>query len=71
MVCSLNEMCFLMLYVKAFMKGPMLFGNVSAADFVLYGSLPVCVLKQIISLGQIKSAHDSISEALRGMEKNE
>ncbi len=63
-VCSLNEMFFLMLYVKAFMDGPLLFPGVLAADVVLYVSAPVCALKQIISINQVRSAHETISEAL-------
>ncbi len=70
-VCSLNEMCFLMFYVKAFVTGPMLFGRVPAADVLLYMSIPVCALKQIVSITQVVSAHFTISDALNEMGKQE
>eukprot|EP00171_Calliarthron_tuberculosum_P020060 IDg20060t1 len=63
-VCSLNEMFFLMLYVKAFVRGPMLLPGVPAADALLYVSAPVCALKQLISVTQVVSAHYTISDAL-------
>lgn len=64
-VCSLNEMCFLMLYVKAFTRGPMLFGsNIAAADVMLICAAPVCVLKQVVSVIQVLSAHYTIVDAL-------
>lgn len=70
-VCSLNEMCFLMLYVKAFISGPMLFRGIYAADALLYVSIPVCALKQIISITQVFSAHFTISDALAEISADE
>lgn len=63
-VCSLNEMCFLMLYMKAFTQGPLLMGRVPLFDVVLYSAAPICVLKQFISLSQIASAHETIIDSL-------
>lgn len=70
-VCSLNEMCFLMLYVKAFnVHGPMLLSNISSVDAVLYMSAPVCTLKQFISVTQVFSAHDTIYDSLAEIQAN-
>lgn len=66
-VCSLNEMAFLMLYLKAFdVQGPQLSYSIpiSSVDIVLYSSAPVAILKQFISITQVISAHDTISDAL-------
>lgn len=53
-----------MLYMKAFMKGPLLMGNVRLFDAILYSATPVCVIKQFISLSQIVSAHETITDSL-------
>lgn len=62
-VCSMNEMCFLMLYMKAFMIGPVLFGSVTFFDAAIYCSAPICILKQIISVRQVASAHVTIADS--------
>lgn len=62
-VCGLNEMCFLALYMTAFHAEDTVASWLHYFDAVLYTSLPVCVLKQVISLRQIASAHDTIAEA--------
>ena len=63
-VCSLNEMCFLMLYIKAFDSGPWAWKGVRAFDIILAVSAPVCVLKQVISVAQLFSAHNTIAGAI-------
>lgn len=66
-VCSLNEMAFLMLYLRKFdIRGPA-FLPFSAVNAVLYASAPVAALKQIISVTQVISAHDTISDALESL----
>lgn len=68
-VCSLNEMCFLMLYVKAFsIEGPLLLGSISSVDTILLMSAPVCALKQFISVTQVFSAHATIFDALASIQ---
>lgn len=63
-VCFLNEMCFLALYMKAFTAGPILFASLPVFDFILCVSAPVCLLKQIVSLRQVVSAHETIVDSL-------
>lgn len=63
-VCSLNEMCFLMLYMKAFSEGPSFATGMSVFDVMLWMAAPVCFAKQMISLWQIRSAHETIRDAL-------
>lgn len=53
-----------MFYMKAFMNGPLLIGKVRLFDAVLYSAAPICVLKQFISLSQIVSAHETITDSL-------
>lgn len=63
-VCTLNEMCFLIFYMKAFMSGPMLFSGLSLFDAILYCAVPVCILKQVVSVRQIASAHATIRDSI-------
>lgn len=63
-VCSLNEMCFLTLYMRKVTSGPDVFAGLNLFDLVLYCAFPVCALKQFISLRQISSAHETIADAL-------
>lgn len=63
-VCSLNEMCFLVYYMKAFSQGPQLIANLSLYDAILAFALPICILKQIISIIQIFSAHSVITHSI-------
>lgn len=63
-VCSLNEMCFLMLYMQSFTSGPVLMGNFTWFQLILYTAAPVCAVKQLISLWQIASAHQTIADSL-------
>lgn len=71
-VCSLNEMAFLMLYVRHFeITGPQILPGIYAVNLVLYTSAPVAVLKQFISVTQVISAHDTISDALESLNSPE
>lgn len=63
-VCSLNEMCFLMLYMLAHSEGPMIFAGVSLHRLLLWFCFPICALKQIISVRQIASAHATIADSM-------
>lgn len=62
-VCSLNEICFLTFYLRAFGPGPSFF-DISLYNLMLMFALPVCALKQIVSIRQIASAHGTIAETL-------
>lgn len=66
-VCSLNEMCLLALYLRAFPHDErtiFALGGVRLVDAVLYAAAPVCLLKQVISLRQIASAHATITDSV-------
>lgn len=63
-VCSLNEMCFLALYMRKVASGPELSAGLGLFDAILYFAAPVCILKQFISLRQISSAHETIADSL-------
>ncbi|PXF49168.1 CDP-diacylglycerol--inositol 3-phosphatidyltransferase [Gracilariopsis chorda] len=63
-VCSLNEMCFLILYLQAFTEGPPFLPGLSLYSAILWCAVPVCIIKQIISVRQIFSAHATITDAM-------
>ncbi|CDF39583.1 CDP-diacylglycerol---inositol 3-phosphatidyltransferase [Chondrus crispus] len=63
-VCSLNEMCFLALYMKKVSSAPDFLPGLSLFDAILYLAAPVCALKQVISLFQVASAHETIADSL-------
>lgn len=66
-VCSLNETTFLALYMLHFKNMPPIFGSDTLYhtifNIVFYASLPVCILKQVVSLRQIASAHETITDS--------
>lgn len=74
-VCTLNEFCFIALYMIAsgFVGPPLLpnvFGTrVSTAVAVFWMCLPVCMLKQAISIRQIFSAHYTIRDVIHATRK--
>lgn len=63
-VCFLNEACLIALYMKAFTSGAIIFASLPVFDFILSISAPVCILKQIVSLRQIFSGHETIVDVL-------
>lgn len=68
-VCTLNEFCFLSIYMMTSgANGPVLLPKilpkVPAALIVFIMCLPICILKQIISVIQVFAAHDTIQESV-------
>lgn len=74
-VCTLNEFCFIALYMlSSGFAGPpvlptVLQAQVPVALAVFWLCLPVCVLKQVISVRQIFSAHFTIRDAMLATRK--
>lgn len=62
-VCFLNEACFLAFYLKAFPQVVETPPVRSVLNMAIAVAAPVCFLKQLISLRQIVSAHETIIDS--------
>lgn len=62
-VCFLNEACFLAFYLKAFPHVVQISLVRSVLNVAIAVTAPVCFLKQVVSLRQIVSAHETIIDS--------